>query len=560
VRKKLGEILLDRGLLTRPQLEQALAHTTGGRLGETLVALGFVTPEQVARGMAEQFNLPFVALRDLSFDPDAVRLLNARTARRYRAVPVACEGKKLKIATSDPLNVVAFDEIAMLTALTIDLLVMSVTDLDRALARLYPDGSAPAGGGEAFRQTTDRYRRANAPADEVEVPTDTAPVVRLVNTLINQAVKERASDIHLEPHEEGMRVRFRIDGMLHDITRLDKDISLQIVSRLKVMGGLDISERRLPQDGSLRFAELSEPLDLRLSTLPTILGEKLVLRLLKSGSTKLSLVEIGLAEEPRRQLESMLQSAYGMVLVTGPTGSGKTTTLYSALGVLHTPHRNIVTVEDPVEFRVPGINQVAVNARIGLSFAQVLRALVRQDPDVIMVGEIRDNETADIAIRSALTGHFVLSSLHTNDAPSTITRLVDMGVEPFLAASSLLGIVAQRLVRRLCRHCKQSTTLPSGSPQLIAAGLDPKREHRFYDAKGCESCNGEGYSGRLGIFEVLPITEELREMITARATAGELRRMAIKMGIHTFRQDGLHKAEQGLTTISEILRMTYQEE
>ncbi|MBT9136532.1 MAG: putative type II secretion system protein HxcR [Firmicutes bacterium] len=542
MRKRLGEILLEQGILTRPQLEQALAENTGGRLGEALVKLGFVTPEQLARVMAEQFHLPFVALRDVSFDPEAVRLFSARTARRYKVVPIAREGKKLKIATSDPLNVVAIDDISLITGLTLEITVMSTTDLDRALARLYPE--AQVGDGKATTPT-------NA--------ADAAPVVHLVNHLIAQAVKERASDIHLEPGEEGVRVRFRIDGLLQDITRLDKELSLAVVSRVKIMAGLDISEKRLPQDGSLRFTELKDPLDLRLSSLPTVLGEKLVIRLLKSGSTKLSLAEIGLTEEPRRQLEAMLQSAYGMVLVTGPTGSGKTTTLYSALGLLHNPQRNIVTVEDPVEFRVPGINQVAVNARIGLGFAQVLRALVRQDPDIIMVGEIRDSETADIAIRSALTGHFVLSSLHTNDAPSTITRLVDMGVEPFLVASSLLGIVAQRLVRRLCPHCKMLAPLPAGSPQLTALGLDPKTEHPFFGPKGCEYCNGEGYRGRIGIFEVLPINEELRERIAARATAGVLRALAAGMGIRSFRQDGLEKARQGFTTVSEVLRMSYQE-
>jgi len=542
VRKKLGEILLDEGLLTRAQLELGLSQGTGGRLGDTFIALGFVTPEQIARALAKQFELRFVSFREVTFDPEAVRLLHARTARRYKVVPVSREAKKFTIAMSDPLNVLAIDDIRLITGMAVEVLVMSSTDVDRALARLYPENQSSAEeGGET------------APA------ADAAPVVRLVSNLIAQAVRERASDIHLEPQEEGTRVRFRIDGLLHDITRIDKELSLPAISRLKIMAGLDISERRLPQDGSLRFTDLKEPLDVRMSSLPTISGEKLVLRLLRSGSTKLSLAQVGLADAPRQQLETMLKSAYGMVLVTGPTGSGKTTTLYSALGLLHTADRNIMTVEDPVEFRVLGINQVAVNARIGLTFANVLRSLVRQDPDIIMVGEIRDSETADIAIRSALTGHLVLSSLHTNDAPSTITRLVDMGVEPFLVASALLGIVAQRLVRRLCEHCRMRKTLPAGSPQLIALGLDAKKEYEFYFPKGCERCNGEGYKGRLGIFEVLPITEELRELISKRATLGELRRHAEIMGVETFRQDGLRKAEQGATTISEVLRMTYQE-
>jgi len=536
-RKKLGEILVDEGLITPAQLEQALGQSTGGRLGETLVTKGWITHERIAQAIARQFHLPYKSLRDLNFDPEAVKLLSSRTARNYQVVPISRKGNRLTVGTSDPLNAVAIDDIALITGLGIDIVVLSTTDIDRALARLYPESTTPA-----------------------EIPEgsiDANPVVRLVNNLINQAIQERASDIHLEPGDDGVRIRFRIDGLLQTITRVNKDMALPVVSRIKVMSGLDISERRLPQDGSARFTAERETVDLRVSTLPTMLGEKIVMRILRSGMSRLSLADIGLLSHDRESIERMIKNSYGMLLVTGPTGSGKTTTLYSALDLLHQPNRNIVTVEDPVEFRVPGINQVHVNHRIGLTFSTVLRALVRQDPDVIMVGEIRDTETADIAIRSALTGHFVLSSLHTNDSASTVTRLVDMGVEPFLVASSLIGIVAQRLVRRLCTHCRSLEVFPSNSPELLAFGLSGEQE--FYIPVGCDKCNGEGYKGRVGIFEVLTMSEEMRELVVRRASTAEVRALAKLQGTNSFREDGLLKAKQGVTTLSEVLRVAFQE-
>ena len=531
-RNRLGEILLGDNLITRQQLEHALQQTGGARLGETLIALDYIGPEKLAQAIAKQFQLPFLALRDATFDPEAVRVLNGRTARRYKVVPISNKDKKLRIGLSDPLNVQAVDDISLITGLNLEISVMSTVDIDRALSRLYPDSVA-----------------ANDTADLSAV--ESTPVVRLVNRLITQAVDERASDIHLEPQDHGVRVRFRIDGMLHDITRLEKDIALSIVSRIKIMAGLDISERRMPQDGGIRHSVNNEQLDLRVSTLPTVLGEKVVMRLLNSGSSRLSLQQIGLLPDSQKQVEEMLKASYGMLLVTGPTGSGKTTTLYSALSVLHTPDRNIVTVEDPVEFHIQ------VNSRIGLNFAHVLRAFVRQDPDIMMVGEIRDLETADIAVRSALTGHLVLSSLHTNDAPSTITRLADMGIEPFLIASSVVGIVAQRLVRRLCPHCRKPLAIQVCSPEAIALGLEPSDDHNFYQAVGCDKCGGDGYRGRVGVFEILKVDEEMRNLITARANTSQIRAAARAKGTRSFREDGVLKAREGTTTISEVLRVAY---
>lgn len=542
-RKMLGEILMEQKAIDREQLTLALAKSGTSRLGDTLIELGLLSHEQLARALATQFGLPFVVLKDVTFDPEVVRLINGQTARHYHVAPLAVSGKTLKLAVSNPTNVLAIDDIALLTGLEVEPVVMSLAELDRALARLYPD-SAPA-------------RERESPTALTEV--DAAPAVRLVHRLISQAIEERASDIHLEPHEDGLRVRFRIDGLLRDVTHQPQEIILPTISRVKILAGLDISERRLPQDGALRHTHTSgEQLDLRVSTLPTVLGEKVAIRIL-SSRYRLQLNELGFLPDAQLLVERMLKTSYGIILVTGPTGSGKTTTLYSLLAALHTPDRNITTVEDPVEYRLQGVNQVQVKPGIGLSFASVLRALVRQDPNIIMVGEIRDGETADIAVRSALTGHLVLSSLHTNDAASTITRLVDMGVEPSLIASSVVGIIAQRLVRKLCPRCRQLETVEAYAPELLALGLEARAEHRFHRAIGCEQCGGDGYRGRLGIFEVISLDAKLRELIVSGASTDQLRVALAAKGTRTFRDDGIIKVQQGVTTLSEVLRVAYQE-
>ncbi len=540
LRKKLGEVLIEDGVVTPEQLERALAASGGSRLGETLVAEGLVSEERLYRAIAKQHGISFVALRDVTPDQEAVKLLNASTARRYQCVPLKRVADTLRLATANPLNVLAVNDISLITGLNIELVVMMPRDVDKALSRLYGESSPPS---ESIAATEG----------------EAAPVVRVVNRLIAQALEERASDVHLESQADGVRVRYRIDGVLQDVNRLDKDLALPLFSRIKIMAGLDISERRLPQDGACRFEIPPGTLDLRVSTLPTVAGEKIVLRLLNTSQAQLSLTHLGLTDDDRLRVERMLTQSYGMILITGPTGSGKTTTLYSAVAHLHSPKRNICTVEDPVEFRVPGITQVNVNQKIGLSFATVLRALVRQDPDVILVGEIRDYETADIAVRSALTGHLVLSSLHTNDAASTVTRLSEMGVEPFLIASSVVGVVAQRLVRKLCPHCRQQSVLAAHAPELRALGLDPTITHTFFLPVGCDKCHGEGYRGRLGVFEVMSLGEEMREAVARRLGTRELRAVARRHGTRSFLEDGLDKARKGLTDISEVLRVAYQE-
>ncbi len=542
LRKKLGELLLEEGVITREQLSGALAVSGGARLGEILVAQGLVSEEKLYRVIAKQHGAGFVLLRDITPEQEAVKLLSAATARRYRCLPLKRTQDSLHLATADPLNVLAVSDISLITGLRVELVVMTPRDIEKALARLYGEAVAT---GEVTA------------AGESE----TTPVVRTVNRLIAQACEERASDIHLESQDEGVRVRYRVDGVLQDVNRLDKDMSLAVISRLKVMAGLDISERRLPQDGSFRFSgSLGQAaFDLRVSTLPTVSGEKVVLRLLNSARSQLSLHTLGLADDDRARFERMLTQSYGMILITGPTGSGKTTTLYSAVGHLHHPTRNICTVEDPVEFRLPGITQVNVNQKIGLTFASVLRAFVRQDPDVLLVGEIRDYETADIAVRSALTGHLVLSSLHTNDAASTVTRLGEMGVEPFLIAASVVGVVAQRLVRKLCPACRQPHVLTEHAPECRALGLDPAVQHSFFAPVGCDKCHGEGYRGRVGVFEVMSLSEEMRAAVARKAPTSEIRALARRAGSRSLLADALDKARAGLTTVSETMRVAYQE-
>jgi len=539
-RKKLGEVLLEEGLLTEDQLARVLIETGGQRLGDALISQGYIGEDRLYQVIAKQHGLRFISLRDTNPESEAVKELSAATARRYQVVPIAKAGKRLTLATANPINVLALDDIALITGLAIEQVVMKPSDVERALARLYSDNSAPL---EA----------------SVATEVDATPVVRLVNRIITQAIAERASDIHLESQAERLRVRYRVDGVLQDVSQVEKDMNLPLVSRIKIMAGLDISERRLPQDGALRFSLGNQITNLRVSIMPTVSGEKVVLRILDSKEARLSLEDIGLLPDMREAIEHMLRYSFGMILITGPTGSGKTTTLYSALTKLHTPSKNICTVEDPVEFRVEGMNQVSVNPKIGLTFAQVLRAFVRQDPDILLVGEIRDFETADIAVRSALTGHLVLSSLHTNDAASTITRLTEMGIEHYLIASSVVGIVAQRLVRKLCPYCRKATVLPPHAAEVLALGLDPNVEHHFYLPSGCDHCGGEGYKGRLGIFEVLRITEDIRDLIAAKASTSEIRLASRSRGCRSLQEDGVLKARQGLTSISEILRVAFQE-
>lgn len=555
-RLKLGDLLVEMGAISAEQLRQALADAgTGGRIGDYLVQQGLVTQTEVAQALAKQFGIPFLTLQEISFQPDAVRRIPEQVARRYQVVPVKIEGQVLTIASADPLNVLVIDDLSFLTGLHIDIVLMTVSDIERAIERVYIRG-------EFF--TTAATKRPEPASDNViaappatQSSTEDSPIVRLVDSLLQQAIADHVSDIHIEPGREHLRIRYRIDGVLQQVNQLDKDVQSGLVTRLKVLAGMDISERRIPLDGAIRYNQNGAQLDLRVSTLPTIHGEKVVIRLFDPGRRLASMEDIGLAPGQQQLFAQMLAHPHGLVLVCGPTGSGKTTTLQVMLAGINDQTKNIITIEDPVEYQSQGVNHVQVNQKIGLGFAEVLRSVLRQDPDVIMVGETRDNETADIAVRSALTGHLVLTSLHTNDAPGAITRLLDMDVEPFLVASAVVGVVAQRLVRRLCAHCARKVIYQPGSPEAIALGMD--QAFAGYEAVGCSRCHNTGYRGRVGLFEIMLVKDELRELINQRSTAGHLRQLALSRGMQPLRADGQQKVLAGVTSVAEVLRATFQE-
>ncbi len=551
-RQELGDILVSLGAITPAVLQQAMTEIgSGQRLGDYLVAKGLVTEREVAQALAVQFNVPFLELQGITFQPDAVRLIPESVARRYQVVPVKVEGQILTIASADPLNVIVVDDLSFLTGLEIEVALMSKGDIERAIERVYIRGELAA-----------QQRVEAVPQLKVTVSreiNEESPIVRLVDNLINQAISDHASDIHIEPQRDKLRIRYRIDGVLQEIDQLDLDVHAGLITRLKVMAGMDISERRLPQDGSIRYRHNKGYLDLRVSTLPTVHGEKVVVRLFDPGSRLLTMDDLGLSPTQQQTFLRLVTRPYGLVIVCGPTGSGKTTTLQVMLQVLNDHTQNITTIEDPVELDTPGINHVQVNPKIGLGFAAVLRSVLRQDPDVIMVGETRDLETADIAVRAALTGHLVLTSLHTNDAPGAITRLLDMRVEPFMVASALSGVVAQRLVRRLCRRCARPVVYGPQAPEVVALNPDLQETLTAYEPVGCAHCHNTGYRGRVGIFEVMLVNDELREFIAQRVSLARLRQEALRLGLRPLRFDGLDKVRQGITSVSEVLRVTYQD-
>ncbi len=476
-RKKLGDILVSLGAISPAVLQKAIAEAgSSQRLGDYLVEKGLVTQKEVAQALAEQFNVPFLELQEITFEPEAVRRIPESVARRYQVVPVKVKGQALTIAAADPLNVIVVDDLSFMTGLNIEIALMSKNDIERAIERVYIRGEFVA---------QQRPEVSEVAATALRAVNDESPLVRLVDNLINQAIADHASDIHIEPQRDSLRIRYRIDGVLQEVDQLDADVHAGLITRLKVMAGMDISERRLPLDGSIRYQHSRGVLDLRISTLPTVHGEKMVVRLFDPASRLLTMDDLGLSHTQQQTFLKLVARPYGLIIVCGPTGSGKTTTLQVMLQVLNDQTRNIITIEDPVELETSGMNHVQVNSKIGLGFAAVLRSVLRQDPDVIMVGETRDLETADIAVRAALTGHLVLTSLHTNDAPGAITRLLDMRVEPFMVASSLSGIVAQRLVRRLCRRCARPVVYEPHAPEIVALNLNLTEELAAFEPVGC---------------------------------------------------------------------------
>jgi type IV pilus assembly protein PilB len=571
---KLGEILLKENLITPDQLKQALEHqkTNGGRLGNSLVKLGFLNDDEVTAVLSRQYGVPSINLAYFEVDPSVTKLIPMDTATKYQVLPLSRVGSSLTLAMVDPTNVFAMDDIKFMTGFNIEPVVASEASIVEAIKKHY--GSVEdqerkkeledivnfidEGQTESLELEADEDGTLNLA--QLEKAAEEAPVIKLVNYILTDAVKRSASDIHMEPYEKEYRIRYRIDGVLQAMMTPPFKLRDAIISRVKIMSKLDISEKRLPQDGRIMIKMMKDgkkkQLDFRVSVLPTLHGEKIVMRLLDKENLRLDMTKLGFEQESLDKFTKAIFKPYGMVLVTGPTGSGKTNTLYSAISQLNKPDTNILTAEDPVEFQLHGINQVQMKEQIGLNFAAALRSFLRQDPNIILVGEIRDFETAEIAIKAALTGHLVLSTLHTNDAPSTISRLMNMGIEPFLVATSVHMIVAQRLVRRICADCK---TVEETSPQLlIDAGYTPEESKtvKVYKGAGCSTCGNKGYKGRCGLYEVLEVTDELRELILVGASALELRKKAIEQGMISLRKSGLIKAALGQTTLEEVFRET----
>ncbi|MGV8041136.1 MAG: type IV-A pilus assembly ATPase PilB [Thermoanaerobaculaceae bacterium] len=566
---KLGELLLKAQLVNQQQLQKALDEqkNTGGKLGEILQRLGFVTEDDIIECLSHQFGVPSINLRHFEIDSNVARLIPVDLARKYNVIPVNKTGATLTLAMTDPTNIFAMDEITFMTGYRVEPVVASEEAIRETIDRHY--GSTRE---VELKKVMEDLTSVDEAAlelmeeeEEMDVATlaegaEEAPVVRLVNIMLTDAIKRGASDIHVEPYEKNFRVRYRIDGLLREVMTPPLKLKDAITSRIKVLAKLDIAEKRLPQDGRIRLKAKVEgrtrELDYRVSVIPTVHGEKVVMRLLDKENLRLDLTKLGFEKPSLKSFEDAVLKPYGMVLVTGPTGSGKTNTLYSALQRVNTPDTNIMTAEDPVEFQMPGVNQVQMKDAIGLNFAAALRSFLRQDPNIILVGEIRDFETAEIAIKAALTGHLVLSTLHTNDAPSTVSRLMNMGIEPFLVATSVNCIAAQRLIRRVCANCKEELDTPIQA--LLGVGFSESEAHdiKLYKGRGCDKCNNTGYKGRTALIEVMTMTDDLRELVLSGATAIELRRKAREEGMITLRESGLHKIREGLTTIDEVVRET----
>lgn len=554
VKDKIAGRLLEANLISQDDLNKALEiqKKDGGSLGLALVRSGAISDVAYAEFLGKVYNLPVVNLEKIEVGKECLTLIPAEVATKFQVLPLRREGRVLTVAMANPSNIFAIDDIKFITGLDVQPVVCGEAAIKKAIDACYDSADSLAAIMQGLEEDIEIVEEEEDEELGLQEGSQNAPVVKLVNTLLAEAVKVGASDIHVEPYEKHMRVRYRIDGVLVPMMEPPFKMKNAIISRLKIMAELDIAERRIPQDGRIKLKVGDKKIDLRVSTLPTIFGEKVVMRILDKGNLNIDLAAFGMERKGMDDVLKAIASPYGMVLVTGPTGSGKTTTLYSCLSRLNTPELNIMTAEDPVEYNLDGINQVQVRDEVGLTFAAALKAFLRQDPNVVMVGEIRDLETGSIATKAALTGHLVLSTLHTNDAPSTINRMIDMGIEPFLVASSTNLIMAQRLVRRICKNCKTQHKVPPES--LVDISLPP--DTVVYKGAGCDKCGGNGYAGRQGLYEVMPVTAEIRELILDRASTAEIQAKAIEQGMLTLRQDGLVKIQRGITTIEEVLRET----
>jgi type IV pilus assembly protein PilB len=566
---KLGELLIRTGRINQAQLNEALGlqKDQGGRVGTNLVKLGYLSEKQLVESLSQHFKVSSVDLNGMEIDDAVIKIIPADIARKYTILPVTKTGATITVAMIDPTNVFAMDDVKFMTGYKVEPVVASESAIRAAIDRYY--GSTHAI--ELKKVMEDLSEESGSDLEVLEEDEDLdlaaleeeseqAPVVKLVNLILTDAIKRGASDIHIEPYEKEYRVRYRIDGILYEMMHPPLKLREAITSRCKIMSKLDIAEKRLPQDGRIKIktkiSGRTKDLDYRVSVLPTLFGEKIVMRLLDKDKLMLDMAKLGLEPEPLRKFEGAILKPYGMVLVTGPTGSGKTNTLYSALQRINTSEVNIITAEDPVEFNLVGINQVQTREQIGLNFAAALRSFLRQDPNIILVGEIRDFETAEVAIKAAMTGHLVLSTLHTNDAPSSISRLMNMGIEPFLVATSVHMIAAQRLVRRICTFCKEPLEVPPAALTQIGFSEHESRTLKLFRGRGCDRCSNTGYKGRIGLYEVLEVDDEMREMILSGGSAFELRQKAIQNGMMTLRGSGLQKIRDGVTTIDEVVRET----
>jgi type IV pilus assembly protein PilB len=560
--KRFGDLLIEKGLLTPEQLAEALKEQdrTGQKLGEVLREKGLISEDDFVDVIHTRLGVPKLALDNLVIDPTIVEIVPLSLAKKHHLIPVFKIGATLTVAMADPLDVIALDELKYLTNLKINRVVSTSAAISQAINQYYSLRESMA---EVIKDIGDEEASGQpdfaATVSEAEGSTSEAPLIKLVNLLITQAVRDHASDIHIEPDDQKLRVRYRINGVLKEQDAPPRSLHASIVSRIKVMSQMDVSEKRLPQDGRFVVTVGNRDIDVRASTLPTVNGEKVVLRVLDRRNLVMGLANLGFAPQTQTDFQELIRKPEGLILITGPTGSGKTTTLYAALNEVKSIEKNIVTLEDPVEYTLPLINQVQINERAGLTFASALRSILRQNPDVIMVGEIRDTETAQMAVRSALTGHLVLTTIHTNDAAGAVARLVDMGVEDYLLASCLLGVLAQRLVRTICPRCKTKETL---SPAVLdVLGLDPALgDCQFYTGQGCEECGGTGYTGRVGIYEYLPISNRIREIILSNPNSAAIKSAAQRLGMTTLREQVIAKGLKGITTYREILRVTQQDE
>ena len=565
---KIGQLLLSNNLITQSQLDKALdtQKKEGGRIGSLLIKLGFLSEDTLVKFLSKQFGVPSISLSDSKIDPSVAKFIPADIAEKYQIFPLARNGSTLTIAMVDPSNIYAIDDIKFVTGYNVEPVIAAESAVKDAIGKYY-------GKTDAFQSAMDTLKKSESDlmefvqeateeeeeidAGELKEAVEEAPVVKLANLILGEAIVRGASDIHIEPYEKKLRIRYRVDGVLYDVIQPPLKLRAALSSRIKIMSELDIAERRLPQDGRIKLRTKDKEVDLRVSTLPTIFGEKIVMRILDKSNLYLDLTKLGFEKEAMEDVTEAIHAPFGMVLVTGPTGSGKSTTLYSALSTINTEDVNIMTAEDPVEYNLMGINQVQVKEDVGLTFAAALRSFLRQDPDIIMVGEIRDFETAEIGVKAALTGHLVLSTLHTNDAPSTISRLLNMGIEPFLVSASVILILAQRLCRKICQQCKEEEKIPI--PALINIGFKEEEANtiKYYKGKGCPACTNTGYKGRVALYEVMPVKEELKELILQGASASEIKKTAVKLGMRTLRMSGLTKIKEGITSVEEVLRVTF---